>query len=123
MSDQNNNSTLEKHHSRLGIASLMIGISVPVLLILFYSIAMLLGTKEGSIGGYILFGTFIFAIAAPALHLLGVIFGIIGWISKKTKNLFPVIGTILNSILGITGLLIGAFLLYLILTVGGLILH
>ncbi len=123
MIDQNNDLLEDKTHSRLGIASVFIGIAVPVLLFVFFAVAMLLGTTKGSVGNYILIGVFILAISAPFIHLLGIIFGVIGWISKKTKNLFPIIGTILNSILGIIGLLIGGFILYQILTVGGLILH
>ena len=92
MNNQTNNSDIKKHHSRLGIASLVIGVLVPVLIGLLFAIAMLLGTKKGSIGGYILFGDFVFAISAPLLHLIGVILGGIGWFSKKTKNLFCLAG-------------------------------
>lgn len=123
MIDQNNNSLETTIHSRLGIASVIIGFAVPLLLMLFFAVAMLLGTKEGSIGGYILIGVVIFAISAPLLHLIGGVFGVISWISKKTKNLFPMIGTLLNAFLGITGILLLAFFMYQILAVGGLILH
>ena len=46
------------------------------------------------------------------LHLMALVFGIIGWASKKTKNLFPVAGVILNGFF----LLAGIFLVFFILT-------
>ncbi len=123
MIEQNNNSISEKPHSRLGVASVVIGVAVPLLLILIFAVAILLGTKKDSVGNYILIGGIIFSMSAPLLYLVGIIFGVIGWVSKKTKNLYPIIGTILNSILGIIGVLLVLLMFYLLIDISKSILH
>lgn len=106
MNDQTDNSILEKKHSRLGIASVVIALALPALLILFLVMGLLLGSKKGSVGNVIGLGFIVIALSAPLLHFVGFILGLIGWISKRTKNLYPVIGTVLNALLGISGILI-----------------
>lgn len=123
MTDQTDNPLADKPHSRLGIASLVIGIAVPILIAVFFLIAMLLGSSKTSIGGYIATGVVFFALSAPLIHLLGVIFGVIGWLSKKTKNLYPMIGTVLNAVLMIIGILLVLLMVYLLIDLGGRILH
>jgi hypothetical protein len=106
MTDQSNNLPQEKSHSRLGIASVVIALMLPALLILFLVMGLLLGSKKGSVGNLFGLGFIIISLVAPWLHLVGFVLGLIGWISKKTKKLFPAVGTILNAILGLSGLLI-----------------
>ncbi len=96
----------DRHNSRLGIASVAIGVLVPTVLISLVVASIALGTRRGSIGNYFGIGFVFFGLFAPLLHLLGSILGFVGLLSKKTKNLFPAIGTILNTLLGIIGILI-----------------
>ena len=93
-------------HSWLGITSVIIAVGLPALLILFLVIAALLGSKKGSVGSVIGLGFVVVGLSAPLLHFIGFVFGAIGWYSKKTRNLFPVVGTILNAILGISGIIL-----------------
>jgi len=96
----------EKRKSRLGIASVLIGVLVPTLLILFIVVGIIPGMRKSSIGNYIGLGFVFLGIFAPVLHLIGSVLGIVGLFSKKTGNLVPAVGAILNFLLGISGILI-----------------
>ncbi len=109
---QNNYHIAEKRHSRLGIASVAIGIGLPVLLVLFIVAGGFLGTRPGTTGNDIMVVLMLIALSFPFLHLMALVFGIIGWVSQKTKNLFPVAGVILNGFF----LLAGVFLVFFIIT-------
>ncbi len=102
----------QKHTSRLGVASLVIGVVTPFLLVLFLFLSILLGSKKGTVGSAFAMVFLIIGLLAPFLHLTGFILGLCGWISKKTQNLFPIAGTILNAFLGVCGILI----IYLLIT-------
>lgn len=96
----------EGRHSWLGIVSVVIAVGLPALLILFLIIAALLGSKKGSVGSIIGVGFVVVGLSAPLLHFVGFVLGAIGWYSRKTRKLFPVVGTILNAILGISGIIL-----------------
>ena len=108
----NNYQITEKRHSRLGIASTAIGIALPVLLVLFIVAGVFLGTQKGTTGNDVMVVLMLISLSFPFLHLMALVFGIIGWASKKTKNLFPVAGVILNGFF----LLAGIFLVFFIIT-------
>lgn len=93
-------------HSRLGIVSTIIGAALPVLLVIFVAIALIFGTSINSTGNYIGFAGLIFSVFAPLLHFIGAGLGIGGLFTKNTKKVFPVVGTILNIMLGISGVLL-----------------
>jgi hypothetical protein len=109
--EQTDNSIFEKRHSRLGIASVIIAIFLPILFICPIIIAAIVDTTEGTYSKIFMSIGIAVGVSAPLLHLIGIIFGIIGWRSKKTKNLFPVMGTCLNAILLIIGFAIIVFIL------------
>src|SRR5687767_12715793 len=102
--------TLPKKHSKLGIASTLLGLAVwiyfvIILLILFKTDYLsklydaLFPNKNSGLSDIwvaVLFLLFIF-IGIPALgHLVGFILGIIATISPTKKRLFGIIGIILN---------------------------
>jgi hypothetical protein len=103
---------IDKRHSRLGIASVVIAIVVPVLIICLIIIGAILDRPASSLGKYIVESGFAVGFFAPLLHLTGLVLGVAGWVSKRTKNLFAIIGTALNSIL----LFIGFLLIVLIIS-------
>lgn len=95
-----------QRHSRLGIVSTVIGAALPVLLIIFVTLLIVLGSRKDTIGNYVAGAGLIFSLIAPLLHLLGAGLGIGGLFTKNTKKLFPVVGTVLNIMLGISGVLL-----------------
>lgn len=105
MRDQDNNSPKTKPHSKLGIASLIVALTLPTLLILCLGMVVLLESRWWFLG-FIIIG-----LPAPLLHFVGSVLGLVGWISKKVSGFYPVMGFVLNAVLGI----IGIILLYLIL--------
>lgn len=111
MIEASEHSILEKRHSRLGIASVIIAIVLPALFICPIIIAAIVDSPSSSASKIFFTVGFVVGIFAPALHLTGIIFGVIGWVSKRTRNLFPIIGTVLNSILLLIGLLMIVFIL------------
>ncbi|MEZ5346301.1 MAG: hypothetical protein R2681_12190 [Pyrinomonadaceae bacterium] len=95
-----------KRNSKLGIASVVISIAVPALWITVIAAAMIIGTYSRTFGTSFGIGGAIFAILAPAMHFVGAIIGIAGFFSKETKNFYPAVGTVLNLLLGISGVLL-----------------
>jgi p-aminobenzoyl-glutamate transporter AbgT len=106
---ENNYKITEKRHSRLGIASVAIGIILPVLLVLFIVAGIFLGTRKGTTGNDIVVVLMLISLSFPLFHLIAFVFGIIGIFSKKTKKLFPIIGTIINALLLLIGVLVIVF--------------
>ncbi len=106
MSFQHEDITTARRHSKLGIASTITGAAIPVLLILFFAALLLMDVKKNSPGSYVAGAGLIFAVIAPVLHLVGALLGIGGFFTKTTKKTFPVIGTVLNILLGISGVLL-----------------
>lgn len=106
-------------HSRLGIASTIIGGGLPLLVIFLailfitilefntknYNSKIHFGRKLGETLSYIFFTV---SLLSPLVHLMGLILGLIGVFSKQNKKLFAIIGIILNSF----------FVLFSILAVG-----
>ena len=116
---QINESNSAKRHSRLGIASTIIGGGLPVLVTILFILVAVFSKISGetkseffsSLAG-ISYIVFIFVgLSAPLLHLTGLIFGLIGVFSRKTKKLFPIAGIILNLFFGLIGVGIIYFLL------------
>ena len=108
-----------KRHSRLGITSTIIGAGLPILLTVLTLIninlpdryigrADLLGSLKYFFEG---FWSGVAVIALP-LHLVGLIFALVGIFSTNTKKGFPAAGIILNLIFGLIGL--GIILLLLL---------
>ena len=91
------------NHSRLGIASVVIGVGIPIILVCLFALGILLGKSE--LAKYVGLAAVIFAVLSPLQHLIGSILGISGFFTN-TKKLFPLIGTILNMLLGISGVLL-----------------
>ncbi|MEZ5429506.1 MAG: hypothetical protein R2747_24895 [Pyrinomonadaceae bacterium] len=111
MMEQIGNPVGPKRHSRLGIASVIIGATLPFLLIALAVLGVALGTGKKSIGSYFGLGFVFLGLAGPLIHLIGLGLGVGGLISKKTKKFFPVTGAILNALLGISGVLIIYFII------------
>ena len=111
MSFQNENIADARRHSKLGIASTIIGAAIPVLLVIFFASLFMMNTRKNSFGSYVAGVGLIFAFIAPGLHLVGALLGIGGFFTKPTKKLFPVVGTILNILLGISGVLLWVLVL------------
>lgn len=109
MIEQSNFNGIEKNHSRLGVASFVIGVVLPILMTIFIISGFFLDTKRNSVGSDVLSVIFVISLTFPILHLVGLILGIIGLFVKTKKRLFAVIGTILNAVL----LLVGIGLVYL----------
>ena len=86
MIEQTNIQTAPKRQSRLGIASVIIGLSLPVLLVFFIVSGVLMDTKKGTVSNDILLAYLLISLTFPFLHLLALIFGLIGAFSKKTKS-------------------------------------
>lgn len=105
----NNYRIIEKRHSRLGITSVAIGIILPVLLVLFIIAGIFLGTRKGTTGNDIVAALMLVSLSFPLFHLLALGFGITGIFSKKTKKLFPIIGTVINGFLLLTGVFVVSF--------------
>ncbi len=106
MTDKQKDAGVDKRHSRLGIASVVMCIAIPVLWISVIVSALVIGTQSRSIGNSFGIGGLIFAILAPVMHFVGAIIGIAGFFSKETKNFYPTVGTVLNLLLGLSGILI-----------------
>lgn len=106
MIPQTENPAAPQRHSRLGIASVVIGASLPLLLIFLIVAGGILEANKIALGNYLLIGFAVIGMAGPLIHLIGFGLGLGGLISKKTKKVFPVTGAILNALLGISGILI-----------------
>jgi hypothetical protein len=94
-----------RKHSKLGLSSLIIALAVPVLLVLLIVLAMLMPTPLSTPRDIIGISTLVFALLAPLFHLVGAVLGVAGWLTRKRK-LFPVVGTVLNLMLGVSGVLL-----------------
>jgi hypothetical protein len=117
MIEQTNIQTAPKRHSRLGIASIIIGLSLPVLLVVFIIIAAMTDAKKGTTGNDIIGVLFLIMLSFPFLHMLALIFGLIGTFSKKTKKLLPISGAVIN---GFLLLLVVVFIVFIIPQLGAL---
>jgi hypothetical protein len=99
-------------HSKLGVASFVMAVSIPLLLILFVVLALALGTTtKDSPGWYAVWAAMIFGLLAPLGHLIGIILGVVAVVRAQYKKLFAVLGIMLNAILGGTGVVILVFVI------------
>ena len=125
--EENDEPNVAKRHSRMGIASIIIGGGLPLLVtaliviswasyeiadsLIFYKISDETGTKflhtlsDGAIKLL-----FVVGFRAPLLHLMGLILGLFGAFSKGTKKKFSIAGIVLNLILGLIGVVLVLFL-------------
>lgn len=117
MIEQTNIQIAPKRQSRLGIASVVIGLSLPLLLAAFIAGGILMDTKKGTVGSDIMVAFMLISLSFPFLHLLALIFGLIGAFSKKTKKLLPVSGAVIN---GFLLLLVVVFIIFIIPQLGAL---
>src|SRR4051794_34522641 len=106
---QNNFQITKKHHSLLGIASVAIGLTLPVLLVSFILATGFLESEKHSLRNDIESYMITAGLSFPVLHLLALIFALVGIFSKKTKKVFPIIGVVLNAILLIAGIALLVF--------------
>lgn len=113
MNEPNINPIAQKPHSKLGIASIIIGFVIIALGVLWYLASYLFfdqmfGPPMYRVTRVLDFTavSIVIAVFFAVLHLVGMGFGIAGWISKKTRNLFPIIGTIFNLLLIIGDILL-----------------
>jgi len=97
--EQFNRRLVQKRHSRLGIAAVLIGVALPVLLVLFIMATGLLESERVSGRNEIEMYLLLLTLTFPLVHLLALILSLVGLFSSKTKKLFPIIGAILNAIL------------------------
>jgi hypothetical protein len=96
-----------RQHSKLGVASFVMALSIPVLLTVLVILALMLGTDtKAAPGWYSVWAFMICGLLAPLGHLVGVILGIVDALRKGSKRLFPVLGITLNLILGGIGAVI-----------------
>ncbi|HMS42304.1 MAG TPA: hypothetical protein PKE69_18875 [Pyrinomonadaceae bacterium] len=109
MSNQTNFNKIEKSHSRLGVASFLVSVILPILMTVFSIITFSIDTKRNSVGSDIVLILLVISLTFPILHFVGLTLGIAGIFVKTKKRLFAVIGTILNAVL----LLVGIGLVYL----------
>jgi hypothetical protein len=106
MNESPKNFVEQKSHSKLGIASIIIGFAIIAMGVLWYLISFvffeqMFGPPMHSVTRVVRFTSvsIVLAIIFAMLHLVGIAFGIAGWASKKTYNLFPIIGTFFNLLL------------------------
>jgi hypothetical protein len=113
MTEQTGDLLLVKRHSRLGIAATIIAVTLPILLVvlIFGGGTLLSIIKKGDNENAVTLSLVLTILSLPLIHLLGLILGLIGLFSKKTKKLFPIIGSVLNAVL----LLLGVTIIVLIL--------
>ncbi|NNE68183.1 MAG: hypothetical protein HKN33_16585 [Pyrinomonadaceae bacterium] len=94
---------MSKSRSKLGILSLGIAIATPVLVVLLLLITLGLNSIDRDIGKPFGIVWVVFGASAPVLHLLGVIFGLIGLLSGNHGKGIPITGAVLNLFLMIAG--------------------
>lgn len=95
-----------RRHSKLGIASALIAILIPLVLVIFFFAVVALDVRKNTIGSYIAGVGLIFSVVAPLLHLVGGALGLAGIFSKTRLKFYPVVGLILNILLGTSGVLL-----------------
>jgi hypothetical protein len=80
-------------------------IAVPTVLIALGIIAAVMGPGRGTPGAIMGWIFILLGAGSPLLYLTGAILGAVGWGSKKTKNLVPAAGTILNVVFLVIGVI------------------
>ena len=106
---------LAKRHSKLGIASIIIGVGLPLFVVVLAISFFVSGDPykpktdfTNVLNKFFSTVLLIVGLLAPPLHLTGLIFGLIGVFSKQNKKLFSIIGIILNLIFLVFG--VGIFI-------------
>lgn len=93
-------------HSKLGIASTIIAILTPLILVLFFVAILILDVRKNTVGSYVAGAGLMFSLAAPAAHFAGAGIGLAGIFARSRRKFFPVVGMILNILLGTSGVLL-----------------
>lgn len=102
--------TPSRKHSRLGMASTIMALTLPPLLTTLLFGAVSTDTKT-SVGTGLSLTFIILGLAGPLIHLVGLIMGLVSVTFKDTNKLFPILGIILNLFLGTLGVAIIFFML------------
>jgi hypothetical protein len=89
-------------------------LAVPGILIILTAVAMLLGTRLGTPGVVMGWIFIVVGVLSPFLFITGAVFGIKGWASGKTYSLLAVLGTFLNGLFLLLGLVILYFYISLL---------
>ena len=89
---------LVRRHSKLGVASLLIALGLPLLFLVVFAIMILL---QGQIQNAA-FTNFVVMLGASFVgtigHLVGLVVGVVGALRKENKKLLSVLGIIFNSV-------------------------
>jgi len=96
---------LPRRYSKLGLASFLIGIGFPLLLIIVAVIGLVLSdriddtdTKNAFDFFFVILGPTFGGIGAVIVHLLGLALGIAGAFQKERKRVFAILGITFNGI-------------------------
>src|SRR5207302_2799213 len=94
-------SALVRKHSKLGIASFLVALGFPLLLLVLFVIpAVGYGRIDNQKDDEIFLIVIIFGgLGAPIIHFVGLVIGIAGAFQKERKRLFAILGIVLNGIL------------------------
>jgi hypothetical protein len=109
---------MEKPHSKLGIASLLIGVLTIAFaffwcLLNYFFFEQIFGTRKVSGPASFLMASLTLTVIGSLFHIVGGILGIIGWRSAKTHVFFSIIGTVFNFLLIILDILLIIFLFFI----------
>ena len=91
-------------HSKLGITSCVIAVATFLMMALLIGASYFIGnvTADHQQIGAVWIVTDVSALFLPIpVHFIGLILGVVGLFLRNRRKLFPIIGTILNLILGI----------------------
>ena len=98
-----------RRHSKLGLASFLVGIGFPLLLIVVVVAGLALAdriedgdTKNAFLFFFIILGPTFAGIAGVIVHLLGLALGITGAFQKERKRVFAIVGITINGIVLLT---------------------
>lgn len=89
----------EHKHSGFGIASLVFGlITAAIQFVAIMGAGIAVGGSNADANESVLAVIGVFICGGIAFHILGVILGIIGLAQPKHKNLFPILGMVINAV-------------------------
>jgi hypothetical protein len=118
----NKQETSPRKHSSLGVASFLIGILTPLVLVCLFLFSISLDTFLNNYQrrdfNFILALLIIFT--PPLSHLVGLALGVVGVRQAERKKLFPILGIILNGLFLLSaGALVVIVILILFKSLGG----
>lgn len=118
MNEANKDQVIAKPHSGLGIASVIISIATIFLAVCWCLLSYLFfeqifgSSKFYSVSRFVI-SSFVLTVFGLLLHILGGIFGIIGWRSIKTNDRYPMLGTVVNFMLIFADILLIVLLIFI----------